>query len=189
MTSTSFRIHVNSGAADLIIRRLEEIPKKAPAAMRAAMNTTMRFARGRMRRALVEEIRIKLKDTDRFVKQTPSRTGRDPAKVEIVGSRLRLTEVGARQLKRAGVRYQIRHGEPAKTIRSAFIAKGRYDIRDHVWRRVGKARKPIIPLFGPSAPQVVEDSVEIHRIIQDDIRAELLKNVDRQSERFLKEVR
>jgi hypothetical protein len=185
----SFRIHLDQNAAGLLVRRLDEIPRKAPQAMRAALNTTLRFARGRMRRAMVSEIRIKLKDTDRFVKTQPSTTGKDPAKVSIVGSRLRLTEVGAKELKRAGVRYQIRHDGPPKTIRIGFIAKARYDIREHVWRRVGKARKPIIPLFGPSAPQVVEDSVEIHRVIQDDIGAELLKNVDRQSERFLKEVR
>lgn len=186
---TTFRIQIEDGASALILRRLEEIPKKAPQAMRAALNATSRFARGRMRRALTEEIRIKLKDTDRFVKETKSRTGKDPAKVQIVGSRLRLTEVGARHLKRAGVRYQIRHGGATKTIKEGFIAKSKYDIRDHVWRRVGKKRKPIIPLFGPSAPQVVEDSVEIHQVIQDEIRLELLKNVDRQTDRFLKEVR
>ena len=179
-------ISIPPGQMAALERDLADTPRKIPLAIRAALNRTADHARGRIRRGLRDEINIAFKDTARFVTvQKASRAG-DSAKVSITGSRLRLTELGARQNSK-GVTYRIRRGGGRKSIRSAFIMQTRKDIRDHVWKRKdGAGRYPIQPLLGPSMPQVVEDSPAIQRIIETDLRDELQKNLNAQVLRFLR---
>lgn len=167
-------------------RDLADKPRKIPLAIRAALNRTAEHARTRIRRALRDEITIQYKDTARFVTVKKAIKTSDTAVVSITGSRLRLTEVGAKQNAR-GVSYRIHRQGERTSIRSAFIFQARKDIRDHVWKRKdGAGRFPIQPLFGPSMPQVVLDSPHIQRVIDTDLRDELEKNLNSQVLRFLR---
>lgn len=183
---TRVAISIPPGQIAALERDLADMPRKIPVAIRAALNRTADHARGRIRRALRDEINITFKDTARFVSVKKAVKAGDTATVSITGSRLRLTELGAKQNSK-GVTYRIRRGGPRKSIRSAFIQQARKDIREHVWKRKeGAGRYPIQPLLGPSMPQVVLDSPTIQRVIESDLRDELAKNLNAQVLRFLR---
>jgi len=79
------------------------------------------------------------------------------AYLAIKGRKLRLILFGAKQTSK-GVTVRVKKTEGRKLIRSAFIrARGS---KEHVWRRLGKERLPIEPLFTVSPAKMFEKEGE-----------------------------
>lgn len=180
---------VDDGGLALILGRLGSNDALVRGATKAAVARTARYVRTRARRALGETLNIKYSATARFVRVSHGRFGDGFAVVSVSGSRFKLPEfIGTRQFKRAGTRYRIRRDGPRSTIRSAFIADDPAGY-SHAWKRLTKKRYPIIPLFGPSPPQVLEDDPAAQRALVIDGSAELTKQMERQVDRFVARIR
>lgn len=184
-TRIGLLVGVNQRQADDVKRLLAHAPAAIPKAISAAVNDTGRWVHGKTRRGVSEEVNLSLAGTRRFFVLGLGSPAAPRASVRITGSRMRLTELGARQTKR-GASYRIRRAGGRKIVAIGFIAKAKRDIREHVWKRVGRSRYPIQPLFGPSIPQVVIDSPDLQTLIRVDASERLALNLARQVDRFLK---
>ncbi len=95
--------------------------------------------------------------------------------------RISLKEFGARQTK-AGVSYKISKSRGRKSIPGAFQGPrpGRINVKTkgNVFKRVGKARLPIVKLYGPSSWGVFVVGKKQGPSV-DEIEAELKKQIDR----------
>ena len=118
---------------------------------------------------------------------------------QLKGKRVKLTNVATRKTSRrrmagGGVRYKILKSGAAKTIPSAFLGQGRINrgkrTGEHsghtgVFRRRGRARLPIMQLFGPSIPHVAEQSPTLKRALDVDMTKSLSARIDHEIGRLL----
>lgn len=129
---------IKGNAPRLISRSINKSAKSAKTAMVKATRENVGLAAAPVRKALV----LKL-----------SRPGPDPAAVLSVSKkRIPLIEFKARQLKRAGVKANLKGG--ARTYAGAFIATMRSGHRGVFRRREHAPRLPVVELRGPSLARV-----------------------------------
>jgi hypothetical protein len=133
-------------------RALADLGKKAPQAIRRALNRTARSARTQAVRAVSREIRLPQKDVRPMLPVIPATARHLEAKLVAQGRPISLMRLGARQT-RLGVVYRGPSG--SVMLRSAFIATMPRARRPSVWKRAGKPRLPIEKQLGPSVPRLV----------------------------------
>lgn len=168
---------------------LRTIPGGVVRATVAAVNETGRWARTRVIRAIVAELALKRKDIADKVKLTTANRGAPSATLSVTGKRIPLMAWGARpdrvrntRRAKSPITYMIKKAEGRKAIMVGFVMELGKSGRRWVMVRKGKPRFPVRAPYGPSIPQVAEDSPETQRIftvdITDRLRTSLNSKVD-----------
>lgn len=173
------------------IARLEKAlgkkAKQTPRKLASAVNKTATRAKGFMAKEVNKELAL----TQKSIKKTisvPERANAKDLAVRVVlaeSKKIPLRDYGARQTKR-GVSYKISKTQGRKLINKAFQGP-RPDIRKASWRgrvfaRVGKARLPIVQLYGPS-PWAAFNKNKMRRPVIKLVRKQLRKEIDEQIRR------
>lgn len=159
---------------DRAVELLKHLPGKAQQAMARAMNRAIEGARTEVKRAVRKEYKpssAEIAATMRLRKATPARL---EAEVQSSGHRIPLFEFGPTPstpgtggrfsgygMTRPPLRVSVKRKKPPGAIPGAFVAKAN---RLHVWRRTGKKRFPIEPLFGPAIPQMMGHELAIEAV-------------------------
>lgn len=153
----------------------DEVGKKLPAQLMRAVKDTGRAVSTGMNRGIREKLFIKKADVDESIDVKYGSPSNPSATIKLAGKRIPLKRFGARQTKR-GVTYRIsRVGKSRSRIPDAF-GPDIDALGNHVYRRSGRDRFPLLKLFGPSLPAVFEESgLELPTII--DAGQTLNKNI------------
>ena len=139
----------------------KRLGSRMPAVISRSINRAAKSARTAMTKAVREDVGLTAKVVRDAIVFTPARAGRDPrAKLTISKKRIPLIKFKARQLKRAGVKANLKGG--ARTYPGAFIATMRSGHRG-VFKRTTAARLPITQLHGPSLAKVFKKKWSIGR--------------------------
>ena len=148
------------------VRLLAHLPGAAAQAMARAMNRALEGARTAAAQQTRAEYRVNaaaIKATMRLVRATPARL---EATVTSRGQRIPLfafkpvpDQPGTGGPGRPQLRVGVKRAGGRKEVRSAFIARaGRVSMRQ------GKARFPLVSLFGPAVPQMMHNEAVIAQI-------------------------
>ena len=154
--------------ATVTIPQIENAFKQAAV---AAINRAIVTARAAATRKVREVYAIKSSDLKKYVSIKRASYSKHEAIVDIRGRKIPIIHFGAKQTKR-GVSVRIKKAEGRKVIPGAFIKKGQ------VWRRVGKARMPIKPLFTVAPAKMFE--LHAIKIFQEIAQQEFAKNFSRE---------
>lgn len=184
---------IDAARADRLIAIVGESPKQLKRELKTAVNATARTTRSRMNKTIRESFKVSIKAINKVLKITSVATEEKlSASVEVKKEtdgnkgRIPLKEFGARQTKK-GVTYKIKHTGGRQLIKGAFQGpkpdQRKISWQNNVFKRVGKARLPIVKLYGPSVWGVFV--IGRHVIpTQNRAKVELNKQVDRRI-RFL----
>lgn len=171
------------------LRKLERATKaasrKLPQEVAVAINATARKVRSGVNKGIREELAAKKKDIDKTLKVTRKATRNQPgAMLRLQKSRrIPLRDFGARQT-RAGVSAKVSNRTGRKTIPGAFqgpkpgLMKASW--RGHVFKRVGRARLPIVKLYGASPWGVYVKQRQdrpTRRLVEVELRKQLQKRI------------
>jgi len=164
---------------------LAAVPRGVRIAQMRAVNKVGAGARKRIVTKLWREMAVSQRSIRKHNVWLERGTYSDPwAVLSIVGRRIPLKEFQARKTRK-GVTYRIRRTGKRKLVKHAFLQttkKGKYGVFVRAGR--GKDRqpkRPLIPLFGPSAPEVVADVKALsERILSREIGAKLQAEFSRQ---------
>jgi len=176
-----------------IQRLLNRVPKAMPKAMKRALNQTGTTVRVRVVRAVAGNINVaqnklfqrgnKRRPITQPVRATKTRLSEH---IAVGFGRVPLGRFGVRQTWKKGrsggrlrkfVSYRIdKTGSRKKIDKVAFVAKSKSGFLG-VWRRLGKRRKPLAMLFGPSVPQVAQNHPKVQAVLRTDASDLLIKNV------------
>jgi hypothetical protein len=177
------------------VRQLQSVvggsEKKLSQQLKIAVNATSKKTVGSMAKQVATELATAQKN----IKQTIAITKKAEAGQKIPTAvvtqkttrRIPLRDFGARQTK-SGASYKVSKTKGRKTIAGAFqgpkpgVMKASW--RGRVFKRVGKARLPIVQLFGPS-PWGVFKNKKLKSPTVKESRKELRRQIDRRL-RFLK---
>jgi hypothetical protein len=173
-------IQYDEGRVAELQRDLADIPHGIERVLTRAVNKVAVAARTRVLRMVTEEINVRQSDIrQRNIKLRKASFDQLYAAISITGRRIPLRKFGARQTRR-GVSYAIRRGGRTE-MRHAFLAEMKTGHRG-VFRRKDKApRLPIQEKYGPSVPQVVEDSQDmVSGAFDDEMDSHLEREVDTQ---------
>jgi hypothetical protein len=172
-------------------RALAELGRKAPQAIRRAINRTARSARTDAVRAVAREVKLPQKDVRPMLPVIPATVQFLEAKLVARGRPISLLRLGARQTK-LGVVYRGPAGPVL--LRSAFIATMPRAKRPAVWRRTlpseRKSRRawsknlPIERQLGPSVPRLVIEK-GIFEAVRSRAQQTLAKNMAHETEYLL----
>lgn len=157
--------------------------KKLPRELAAAINATARKVRTQISKDIRKKVALKAKDVKQEISLRNKATAEHPvARVSLKKTkRLGLNKYGARQDKR-GVSYKIDKQGGRKRVDGAFQGPKpgamKMSWKGNAFKRVGKARLPIVKLMGPS-PYGVYAKNEMAAPQAKDIKAELSKQMER----------
>jgi len=162
-------------------RALAELGRKAPQAIRRALNRTAGSARTDAVRAVAKEVKLPQKDVRPMLPVIPATLQYLEAKLVARGRPISLMRLGARQTK-LGVVYRGPAGP--MLLRSAFIATMPRAKRPSVWKRAAKPRLPIEKQLGPSVPRLVIEK-GIFEAVRSRAQQTLAKNMAHETEYLL----
>lgn len=144
------RIEVDTASLTETKRELRDNIDKLRKAISGAVNDTAKHEKSFISTQIRDRVNIKKKDLDPHLTVSRSTPDKLTATVTLDKTdRLGLKYFGARQTAK-GVTYKIAKGGKIQKIADAFGPKIPR-LGGQVFRRVGKSRKPIMKLFGPSA--------------------------------------
>lgn len=157
--------------------------KKIKKELAIAVNATAKKTKASMNKQVRKELTLKKKTIDSTLTISRKATESVPSTTVRLKKtkRISLREYKARQTKK-GISYKI-----SKTAGRAVLAGGfqgpkpgamKASWRGHAFKRVGKARLPIVKLFGPS-PWGAFAKKKMRRPTVKEMRAELKKQLDR----------
>lgn len=190
-----------------LLRDLDGIRGAAPRAMSAAIKRTTDQARTRIVRGITDDVNVaarKLYTRGRTRGRPIQQAFRPPAgrieegHVAVVGStegaavsvkdRIGRLPLGpdrfAARRTSTGISYQIDKGSGRKRIPGAFLLAARSGFTG-AFIRVGRGRGAIAKLYGPSIPQVAENSPGVRRVLNVEAGALFVKNLASQVDRIL----
>lgn len=176
---------------DELSKILKGSGKKIKRELVTAVNATSRKTQGSMAKQIAKELATAQKNIKETIKIKKKAGNNDQVPVAVVSQketdRIPLRDFKARQT-RGGVSFKISKTKGRRTIPGAFqgpkpgMIKPNWNGR--VFNRVGKARLPIVQLFGPSPWGVfVKNDLKAEAV--KDSKQELIKQVERRI-RFLK---
>lgn len=155
---------------------LGAIPGGVARATVAAVNSTGRWTRTRIIRALAAELALKRKEVSDRVTLATASASNPGAALTVTGKRIPLMGWGARpdrvrntRRAKSPITYMIKKSQGRKAIAGGFVMELGKAGRRWVMVRKGKARFPVRAPYGPSIPQVVEDMPEAKRLFAVDI--------------------
>lgn len=165
--------------ADKMLADLAKFVDNLEKEIKVVNGKTAKRGKSIIAKEVVQTVRIPQKNIRRYIKS--SQIGKRSAAVDLENTpRIPLRDFGARQTK-AGVTYQISRSGGRKTAKGGFVGPKPgltfAKTRGRVFARTGKSRLPIVQLFGVSAWGVVRYRKKSQRIINKNIRAELLKQI------------
>ena len=136
-----------------VVAAMTKLRTQMPRILARALNKSATSARTAMVTAVREDAGLKAGTVRSSIEMEKARPGSNPtAKLKMSQKRIPLIEFNARQLKRAGVKANLKGG--AKTYPGAFIATMPGGHRG-VYKRAGAARLPLkAELKGPSIAKV-----------------------------------
>lgn len=160
---------------------IEKTGKKLKKELSIAVNATAKRSKSIIAKQVANELAVSQKDIKTTISQSRRASESDiSATVEVKKEkRLGLNKFGARQIKK-GVSYKVSKSKGRSFIQGAFqgpkpgLMKASW--KGNVFKRVGKARKPIIKLKGPSVWGVFVAGKKIGPSISE-IEAELKKQI------------
>ncbi len=185
--SAGVAVHVDTREFEAIGRALQRFDvKRQDRIMVAALNKGMDRLYTRVKRKLVDWSGIRNKARAyRDAKKRPASSGRWASAVVVAGRYTRVTagNYGARwQRKWPGVKH--------RAWKRTQIADEAWLHRNVAFRRVGRSRYPIVPLFGPSMPREVErHEHEAQALVDAVTRQYIAKEAQRQMARALARVK
>jgi len=176
-------ITVTDGSIASLKAAIKDTTRKLKAELRVAVNATANKSKSIINKEIRSELATTAKAVSSTIRINRKASGDDiSAEVEVKKTgRISLREFGARQ-GRSGTSYKISKTKGRKTIPTAFqgpkpgLMKASW--RGHVFKRVGKARLPIVKLFGPSPFGVMTVGKKLDPSIEQ-TQAELQKQIER----------
>lgn len=149
------KITIDSKQIDELRKSLKDKTHRLPRHMATAINATARKVRSVSAKGITEELAVPQKVVKDVIKEK-SRATKDRlyAQVNInQTARIPLREFGARQLKATKRRSEAVTYRISKTAGRRYIEHNAFVIKqygNHVYRRTGAGRRPIVKLYGPS---------------------------------------
>jgi len=193
-------LQINKRQQRQVQRLLASVPVGMPKVMQRALRRTGDMVRVRIVRAVAGNINIAQNklfqrgNKQRPITQPVRATVSNPSeRIEVSGGRLPLGRFGAKQHWRKGrsggrlrkfVSYRIDKTGGRQRVEGAFIPDLGSGFRG-VFKRKGRARHPLVQLFGPSVPQVAQTRPQVMALIRTDAADLLEKNVAQQVQRVL----
>lgn len=149
------RFGVDQASSDRLIAVLNGVPKLINRELKTAVNASAKVTRSRMNKTIRQKIQVNIKAVNKVLKIESTAT--EASLSSTVGikkdGRIPLKEFNAKQNKK-GVSYKISKEAGTKTIAGAFQGpkpnQRKISWQNNVFKRVGKARLPIVKLYGPS---------------------------------------
>lgn len=146
---------VDQASANRLIAVLNGVPKQINRELKTAVNASAKITRSRMNKTIRKSLQVNIKAVNKVLKIESTAT--EDSLSSTVGikkdGRIPLKEFGAKQNKK-GVSYKISKEGGRKTVAGAFQGpkpnQRKISWQNNVFKRVGKARLPIVKLFGPS---------------------------------------
>ncbi|MEJ2117887.1 MAG: hypothetical protein P8Y36_08305, partial [Alphaproteobacteria bacterium] len=124
----------------------------------------------------------------RDIKKRPASSGRWASAVVVGGRHTRITPThyGARW-KRGWPGVKHRAWKRTQTAKGSFLAKNPKGGGQFLaWKRVSKARMPVVPLFGPSMPREIErHESDVQALVNTVTQQYIIKEAQRLMERAL----
>ena len=138
---------------------LGQAEKQANRAAQQAINRTLQRSKTKMANVIGDKLNLQKKIIRELIAIRKASKARGLNGKLIVKDKLvSLIEYKAKQ-NRKGISFKIFRSGPRKLVRHAFIAEDRFG-RDTAFRRDGKARLRIKPLYGTKVTDVAEDKVK-----------------------------
>ena len=183
-------VQINPGQYKALKHLLNTLPKEIPRVMTRAINKVAKATFTRIIKRITKDYAVKSKELkERNLTLRRANFRNQTAIIKIKGRRIRLLAFRARQLKK-GVSYQIKKSRgrrkvyafmesPPGTGRPTTMSSG----HKGVFRRKGKARLPIIELFGPSIPAIFQTTPEFEEgVLNRDLSNKLGREIIKQAE-------
>lgn len=177
---------VDEGSSNRLIALLNGVPKLINRELKTAVNASAKITRASMNKTVRKSLQVNIKAVNKVLKIESVAT--EASLSSTVGikkeGRIPLKEFGAKQNQK-GVSYKISKEAGRKTVAGAFQGPSPKRIkiswRGNVFKRVGKARLPIVKLYGPSiwgafvignhvAPTQIEATQELGKQVERRIR-------------------
>lgn len=190
---------------------LRNVRNGAPRALKSAVNRTLTGVKTDMARETQQRLALKQQRIKEDIKIAKKATTRDfSGRVSSSGQPVSFYQFGAKQRKK-GVSVRVLKSEGRKTVRGAFIARGKYGNKMVFWRQVtsdnaGKIntkkkkpwmvyaklpeeyRYPVEALHGPRI-QDITARPEVMQAVQDKATVRLRKELASQTDRLLQRSR
>ena len=176
-------ITVKQSSLDSLKAAIEGTTRKIKSELRVAINATAAKSKSILNKEIRSELAVTAKVVSSTIRTKRKSEGNDlSATVEVKKTaRISLKEFGARQGKK-GTSYKISKTKGRKTISDAFqgpkpgLMKASW--KGNVFKRAGKARLPIVKLYGPSPFGVLTKGKKLEPSLKQ-TEAELVKQVQR----------
>ena len=185
-------ISVNRAQRSRLKRELASVRNGVPRAIASAVRRTTGTVKTSMNREIRKTLNLKAADVRSDLDSRVTGTGDDTHGVIRVSSKPHtLRAFGAREArgrgrggKSQGVKVRVFKTKPATVIKRGFTPA---KFKGVPFKRTGKRRVPIEPMFGPSLAGFLSASGKpIFRKIQRDAEKALQKNLESQTNRLLK---
>lgn len=161
----SVRFQIDTSVMEQVQQRLGQFSHRAPGAISSALNRAMTTVATAVPREGQEEYHVKTGDIKKTLKKSRASRSKLSAEVRSTGSPLgiekfKVSPKTVNPRRKSQLKIAVKKSG-AKTSVGSFIASIN-DIK--VFKRVTKSRLPIERLFGPSAPQMVDDEESVQQI-------------------------
>lgn len=169
--------------------KLKTLHKKAPRALKNALNATAREAKKDLAKLAQEQYTIKTAKFKKNIKQKNATISKPVAILNVNGKMNQLESFQTRKnTKRLGAKARGRQDRSLKEFISdqggrAFMATFSSG-HTAIAQRVGTERLPLKGFFGPSDPEMVGNE-KVYGKVEPDIQKLLYKNISRQIDKIL----
>lgn len=158
-----------------LIALLNDVRDQAPTVAARALNKSAKSAKTAMVKVVRADVGLKAGTVRDAITLVEARPGPEPtAKLRVSKKRIPLIEFNARQLKRAGVKANLKGG--ARTYPGAFIARTKSGHRG-VFKRKTYPRGPRLPIVQLRGPSLAKVFVKHWKIGVARFREQLPKNL------------
>ncbi len=165
-------------------RKLGQMKKEAPKALKNALNQTARQARTDLKNQVRKQYTVKAGKVSQAMRIQKATNTKLDATIFVKGKVLNITNYKTSAPKK-GAKAQVKKDGGLKQLvgpKEITAFKGKNGL---IWQRRGKGRYPIKPLKSLSIPKAVGDEKKVYGVVRPEIKRNLKANVDAQVRRIL----
>ncbi len=183
-------IDLNIEQMDTMEIVLKDTPKKIPLAVSRAINRATQTARTEAARKVRQTYRIKHGDVLKTIKISQASPGNLTGTVVSSGNvtplyKYKVTPKAPSPNRKVSIRASVKKGGGGP-IKSAFVARAKSNGYTGVFVRSGKARYPIVQLYGPAIPQAIGND-DVSKWVEEKAQERLEQRLDHEISRALED--